>query len=52
MSFDLGQCRGALDEGESLGEILEAIGPLDPGRLIQQCPIRRLPVILLGDLAA
>ena len=50
VTFGLGQCRGALDEGKGLGKILEPVAPLDPGCLVQQRPIQRLAVVLFGGL--
>jgi hypothetical protein len=52
MTFRFGQGRGMFDEGEGRREILEPVRPLDAGRLIQQPPIRCLPVVSLGCLAA
>jgi len=49
--FGLGQRRGALDKGECLAKILEAIGALDSRRIVGQCPIGRLAMILLGLVA-
>jgi len=52
VAFGLGERRGAFDKGEGLGEILEAVGPLDAGRLVEQSPFRRLPSVFLGGVAA
>src|SRR5437763_1059994 len=52
MAFRLGHRGGAFDKGERLGEILEAVGALDAGRLVEQAPFRRLPMVFLGCRAA
>ena len=55
MPFGLGQCRRAFDKSESLAEIPEAIGTLDPPGVIEQRPIGRLcaqPLGFVGGQAA
>src|SRR5580700_6611002 len=42
----------SLDKPESLAEILEAVGPLDSRRTVGKRPIRCLPAIIFGFLAA
>ena len=47
-----GQLGGTFDKAERLAEILEPVGALDPGRVIGQRPVRRLPAILGRSNAA
>src|SRR5215469_94329 len=52
VTLGLGQCRGALDKGEGLAEVLEAVGPLDSRRVVDQHPVGCLLVQFFGLVVA
>src|SRR4029077_4330990 len=47
--FAFGEGGGALNESKCLAKILETVGALDPLRIVEHLPIRRLAMIA-GDL--